>query len=507
MTPEHKIYTLITNQKNQIIEFNKSIADVVDIKIITLNCTKIDELLPNLQLHVPHQYLSVNEKRYEIHTCSLCDGIVYNLYDLSTVKSIYDCQTKLYNKDFFKYEVSRAIALSKRNPFYKFAIMMMDIDDFKHINDEYGHIVGDIVIEEVAMRIKESVRDVDIVARFGGDEFVVLVDGIDDSNGLRLVAKRIVDSICTPIQIRGCNISVTTSIGILCSDTGKFESVKDVMENADKALYRVKRKGKNGVSFHEINTDESVLDENKYILEAIKSKKISYDYQPIVSTNSKTLVGFEILSRVISNNKDICFPSTFLKIAGINKLTTSIDINAINTAFKLIADSNYKYFVNISNSSLSKELLISLLEKNIEQHNIGSDKISNIILEINESDLASNIKRNIQWISDIREKGFGFCLDNYGDSLASLNILYGTDVNYIKINTSLINRIKKHKHGDAIVKNLTSTASILDITTIGTGIETEEQMTCMISLGCKYLQGYMIKEPKKTTNAGKLHLN
>jgi len=492
MNQTSNFHTIVTGKNNIIIDCSNKIEKFVTVDRHQIIGKHIREIIPCLEFEHESQYISVNNSEYRVFTSCSLSSIIYSFHESRSIQSIHDSQTGLYNKDYFKKELLKAMLYSKRNKSYNFAILMMDIDDFKGINDTYGHICGDVVIDVIAQRIKECVREVDIVARFGGDEFVVLLNGFDDIVGLQAVGGRILESMKLPIFHGDIEMFATLSIGILCGNKVREESVDDVLNRADMALYNVKTSGKNGIDIY--TEDNSPHKKNtSTLINAIKQNQIAYEYQPVVTFKECNIVGYEIYSRLVTSDEDTCFPEDFLNFAKKNKLIYNVDILATRHAFELYTENKIKYFINISTTTLQNHNFLEVLSHLSTRHNTDKKESKNIVFECNEKDISDNMVSIVPTIQKLRKMGFSFCLDNFGEVSGSLNLLYKSYANYIKVSSRVAKRVDRYRFGKTVTKSLMTIAKMMNVVTIGTEVESPSQAVEMNDIGCEYIQGYLIQ--------------
>lgn len=422
----------------------------------------------------------------------------------------YDSLTNLPNRRSFMERLEQA--LDERHG-KKVALLFIDIDRFKNINDSLGHGVGDKILQIVAKRLNKSVRkndmvsrnfsddDAEVIARFGGDEFIVLLEYFLSALDASKVARRILEDLITPIEIEGSEIFVTASIGISvwpddCQDADTL------VKNADIAMYHAKDIGRNNFQYFDESMNIDAL--QRMLLETNLRKALSrgeflLHYQPKISLPDGRIYGVEALIRWESPELGLVSPVTFIPIAEESNLITAIDDWVLDEACQQLKEwesaglLNINVAVNIS----GREMLQPnrLIEKTSELITRFGSLTHNLEYEITEGVLMVNTEKTIETFKALRDLGISLSIDDFGTGYSSLSYLKRFPVNRIKIDQSFVQEVTSEAGSAAIVKAIITLAQNLNMNFIAEGVETREQMEFLYSLGCTEMQGYYFGFP------------
>ena len=443
-----------------------------------------------LVIAVSHQVgLSIQRNRVE-------QELLHNAY--------HDSLTGLSNRALFVDRLRESLFRAQRNKNYKFAVLFMDIDNFKVINDSLGHTAGDKLLIAMAQRLVDNLRKLDAIsrfdtiARFGGDEFAILLDDIVDERSALLVANRLHDLLSEPFNISGKSVYVTNSIGITINTLG-YEQPEDMLRDADIAMYRAKELGKSRVEIYD-NVMHNMLI-NRLSLETdlrkgMKSNEFKLYYQPIISLNTNKIVGLEGLLRWHSKERGLMYPGQFLMAMDTTGLLNSLDEWVLNQAFrdaiqinKLFPNDPPIYLsVNMSSHLIKNPELCNILDQYLKKHKL---KPSSIKIEITERDGVDDDERTLEMLKNVKEMGVGVLLDDFGTGYSTLSYLLQFPVESLKIDQTFVHMLTKNKDGYKIIETLKALSSHLGINLIAEGIETKEQLELLKKLNCDFGQGYL----------------
>lgn len=411
--------------------------------------------------------------------------------------SIKDPLSGLYNRASLMAKLQWLIAQSKRNN-EKFAIIFFDLDNFKFINDANGHSYGDIVIQDVARRLLHITRKNDIVARFGGDEFVILLSSIQNEMKILEFIKRLKYEFSQPIVHKEKHFTITASVGIaIFPKDGQDPST--LLKNADIAMYQAKNLGKNSFSFFTESLNKKLQDQAKMrelIETALQERYFQLYYQPKVDLQTNKIVGCEALIRLIDPNKGIIPPSEFIPVAEQEYLIKSISDFVLEEATKQLQKwsttklKDISISINLSGVSFKDDDLVETIQFYTKQINT-----SLLDLEITETVLVDNFQNNRETIEEIKAMGITFSLDDFGTGYSSLSYLKNIPFDTIKIDQSFTSNMVDDEKDRLFVKTIISIAKNLNKKVVAEGVETVEQRNILELMGCDVYQGYLCSKP------------
>lgn len=445
------------------------------------------------------------------------DGIVYDITEQKIAQeqliyeALHDALTGLSNRSLFMERVENALQRSKRDPLSLFAVVFIDLDRFKTINDSLGHQIGDQLIISTARRIERVVRVTDTIARLGGDEFVILVDPIDDINDAIRIAERISYKLQLPLTLEGRKVFTSASIGIALSSPN-YNCGADLLRDADIAMYQAKAKGK---SCYEIFDKEmyaqalTQLQLENDLRQALEREEFLVYYQPIVSAKTAKVVGFEALIRWHHPERGLVCPAEFIPVAEETGLIVPIGEWILASACYQIKSwqeqFSLKVFPKVSvNLSVKQFRDVEFLAK-IDQILLKTGvEGRSLQLELTESMLMENVDSLLEILSQLRLRGIQLSIDDFGTGYSSLSYLHRFPVNYLKIDRSFIKGLGNNIESLKITESIIELANNLNIAAIAEGVETKEQLAWLRNLDCEYVQGYLFSSPIPVQAATKL---
>ena len=427
--------------------------------------------------------------------------------------ALHDSLTGLPNRALFLDRLDHAIQVGKRRANFSFAVLFLDIDQFKVVNDSLGHTAGDQLLIAVAGRLRNCMRGSDMVARLGGDEFVILLEDSGELQNVIETAERIQRELHPPFDLGEQKTFVSASIGILSSLTDYFHT-EDILRDADLAMYQAKSLGK--ARYEVFTTELRDLALNRLELEqdlrtAMEHWELFLDYQPIVSLNSQYIIGFEALLRWRHPTRGLVSPTEFIPIAEETGMIIPIGLWILEEACRQIHTWQEKYpcippltmNVNISNVQLSQPDFVEKLERILSDSDLDGGSLK---LEINERTCLSSSKTISDALRNIGKLGVMFQIDDFGTGYSSLAYLRDYPVQGIKIDRSFISKMRGNGNSE-VVRTLIALAQDMGLQAIAEGVETEEQLLRLKSLGCNYGQGYLISYPVGRTGIEELLKN
>ncbi|MGK7940979.1 MAG: PAS domain S-box protein [Crocosphaera sp.] len=414
----------------------------------------------------------------------------------------HDPLTNLPNRILFMDRLEHAIERQKRHPEFNFAVLFLDLDEFKVINDSLGHAIGDQLLQEISRRLQKGLRSDDTLARLGGDEFSILLEDIEDIKDAIKIAKRIHLDLTRPFILEGQDIFINTSIGIALSGSDYKESA-EILRDADTAMYRAKADGKACYAIFDQKMHEKAV--RRLQLEtdlriAIKKQEFKLYYQPIISLETGKITAFEALIRWFHPHKKLISPGHFIPIAEETGLIINMGEWILKEACQQLKQwhqqfpnySHLKVGVNLSSKQLKYSNLINTIDKVLQETQL---KAKSLKLEITETLLMENVEAATDIILKIKERNIEICLDDFGTGYSSLSYLHRFPVNTLKIDRSFVMRMEANNENAEIVRAIVSLAHILGMEIIAEGVETKLQLEQLRGLNCEQGQGYFFAKP------------
>jgi diguanylate cyclase (GGDEF)-like protein len=424
--------------------------------------------------------------------------------------AFHDSLTGLPNRAMFTELLKAEIESSERRGEHMFAVLFLDLDRFKNINDSLGHTHGDLLLVAFAERLERTLRPIDTLARFGGDEFAILLSGMTDATDAVRVAQRIQDELSQPFVLDKNSAFATASIGIALSSSG-YDRPDDILRDADIAMYRAKENGKARYEMFDHGMHAravSRLQLESDLRQAIEQKEFCVYYQPIVSLQTGRLAGFEALVRWNHPRRGLVSPADFIPVAEETGLIVPIGEWVLNEACARVrqwqSDSpshrSLSLSVNLSARQVAQPDLLNRIKEALENSKLNPHCLK---LEITESVVMENAEAAAQMFKQLRSLGVQLSIDDFGTGYSSLSYLHRFPLNYLKIDRSFVMRLTTD-NDNAIVRTISTLARNLGMEVIAEGIETEEQFQQLKMLGCEYGQGYLFSRP--VGNEGVDHL-
>lgn len=410
-------------------------------------------------------------------------------------QAYHDLLTRLPNRALFKDRLSLAIEQAQRSN-NQLAVMFIDLDRFKIINDSLGHSVGDRLLQAVAERLQSCIRKGDTLSRFGGDEFTLLLPDVKDANAATQIAEKILTSLKQPFDLKDHQVYVGASIGIALN-TEFGDSMDSLIKNADIAMYRVKKTGKDGYQLftnemHTASTERLMLEQD--MRKAIDQDEFEICYQPQIDTSDLQICGVEALIRWNHPTLGRLSPAEFIPIAEDSRLIVEIDKHTLRKACREIRAYHHKSMpdlrlaVNLSPLMIEKTNFVEDILKTLEEEEFPPSLLE---LEITENILMNDRQDVIEKLLELASKGIHLAIDDFGTGYSSLSYLQTLPVNTLKIDRSFINEIRSVDDDISIVNAIVSMAKGLKMSIVAEGVETKEQLDYLSYLGCNVVQGFL----------------
>ena len=378
----------------------------------------------------------------------------------------------------------------------KGALLFLDLDRFKPVNDSLGHEAGDALLKVVADRIRNHLRESDVAARLGGDEFAVLLADCISPDDAASVAERLIQEIAGPVAVKGLNVSVGSSIGIAMISPTMCEP-DDLLHHADLALYRAKEAGRNCYRFYEPAMEEEAQSRRELeiaLRQALANQEFELHFQPVVDTNCRLLTGFEALLRWQSPSRGRVPPADFVPFAEEIGLMPDIGEWVLRTACREAAGwpDHLKVSVNLSPKQFMLPALVERVSGILAESGLEADRLE---LEITETAMIDDIEGAAAILGRLRRLGVHVALDDFGTGCSSLSFLRNLPFTRIKIDRSFVHDLGETPEAAAIVRAVTSLCSSLGVTATAEGVESERQVAILQKEGCPEMQGFLICRP------------
>jgi diguanylate cyclase (GGDEF)-like protein len=420
------------------------------------------------------------------------------LHDELRRQAFHDSLTGLPNRVLFTDRAAHALSLARRTGTVA-AVLFLDLDDLKEVNDTRGHGVGDELLAAFGRRLTELARESDTVARISGDEFALLVENLADPARAEEVAGRVVSGVQEPFLLSQGEVTVTATVGVATSDDSG--TVDELTRHADMALYAAKAAGKRrwqryspalGASLHQRIEMRSALEE------AIAAEQFTLAYQPIVRLQTGMIAGFESLIRWPHPERGMIMPDQFIGVAEDTGLIVPLGSWILGRAVADVArlrdgDAGSPYIsVNVSARQFRAAGFVNVVTDVLESSGLPA---SALLLELTERSLLRSDANIAADLAEIKELGVRLAIDDFGTGYSSLSYLREMPIDVVKIDRSFVDSIDKSPERLALIKGIVAIAHTLEMSVIAEGVETEEQYQLLADIGCEYGQGYLMARP------------
>ncbi|WP_417579084.1 EAL domain-containing protein [Nitrincola sp.] len=418
-------------------------------------------------------------------------------------QAYYDALTQLPNRSLLLDRLEVAISTAERDQ-QTISVLFIDLDRFKYVNDTLGHEYGDELLVEAATRLAGCVRESDTVARFGGDEFVVLLHNIHSDRDAALVAEKIIRQLSEPFALAGRDIIIGASIG-LAMYPGESDDPDTLLRNADLAMYRAKQTGRNRFQFFTSSLQEhanTLMEMEQDLRLALENGQLEIYYQPLVRAQSGRVTGVEALLRWHHPTLGMVSPDQFIPLAEDTGLIGPIGQWVLETACQQVSQwqqQGLKLYLSVNISGRQRDLGMDapLLRRILMQAKLPAEQL---VLEITEGMLLDNSDETIAWLQSFCDLGVHLAIDDFGTGYSALSYLKRFPIDTLKIDQGFVRDLTLDNEDALLVEAIISMARSLKLRLIAEGVETEEQRHVLFSLGCEFLQGYYFAKPMPATS-------
>ncbi|WP_392889039.1 putative bifunctional diguanylate cyclase/phosphodiesterase [Pseudomonas migulae] len=440
---------------------------------------------------------SILDARLEARTADLAKSLTEANRELTQL-ALHDTLTGLPNRVLLADRIDQAMSRVRAEGGC-FALMFIDLDGFKPVNDAFGHHMGDLLLREVALRLREDLRSQDTLARIGGDEFVLLVQLADENDALNL-ASRQVGLIARSFRVAEHDLQISASVGIALYP-GNGQSAEELLMNADAAMYHAKGAGKNGYSFFDASMNSNARKQLQLLQDlrnAVDQRQFSLHYQPKFDASNGRPVGAEALLRWEHPTQGMLLPDKFIDLAEKTGLIIPIGDWVLNEACRQMREwyvlgyTDWRIAVNLSALQFCHAGLVQSVAKALETHHLPANSLT---LEITETTAMSDADASMTVLKELSEMGVDLSIDDFGTGYSSLMYLKRLPANELKIDRGFVRDLERDSDDAAIVSAIVALGQALGLRIVAEGVETDVQQDFLTQLGCDSLQGYLLGHP------------
>ena len=425
--------------------------------------------------------------------------------------ALHDTLTSIPNRTLLLDRIRQSLVRRKRYPKTSFAIIFIDLDRFRLVNESLGHIHGDELLQLISARLKETIPIGDTVARLGGDEFSILLQDINSVRDVEVIAKDIQNLFSKPFFLGDREVFASASMGIAHSDND-YKTPEEILRDAELAMYRAKREGKSQSIVFQPQFRQSSLspiDLDTDLRRALDRDEMELHYQPIISMRDRTISGFEALLRWSHRSRGVISPNEFIPLAEETGLIYDLGQWVLGKACKQIATWNkskkkedqLEISINLSSRQFSEPNLVEGIVENIEKSGFDAEFLK---IEITESALMQNAQRSVSMLNQLKDLNIKVCVDDFGTGYSSLSYLHTFPIDTLKIDRSFVHDMSRNFRNMEIIRTIIMLAHNLKLDVIAEGVETGEQDAQLSALGCQFAQGFYFSRPINSSDAALL---
>jgi diguanylate cyclase (GGDEF)-like protein/PAS domain S-box-containing protein len=423
----------------------------------------------------------------------------------------HDTLTELPNRSHFNEQLRRAIAVVQHHPTRIFAVLFLDCDRFKVVNDSLGHKKGDELLVNVARRLQANLRPTDLIARLGGDEFAILVEDVRRETEVIELAERLQSSLRAPVRLGNTEVTTSVSIGITLSSIG-YDDPEEILRDADIAMYKAKSQGRAQHALFDLTLHDKVSEQLRLegeLRRAVEQGQLRLFYQPLYSLKTRRLKGFEALVRWQHPERGLLSPGAFVPLAEETGLIVALGNWVLQEACRQLCEwesasgivGALEMNVNVCGMQLAQSNFVGQVARVLRTTGAGPDQVN---LEITESMLMENMVSAVPTLNRLRELGVKLSIDDFGTGYSSLSHLHSLPIDTLKIDRSFVQRLTDNEQGAEIVRTIVTLGKALGKQVLAEGIETEAQLRRLQELECELGQGYLFAKPLPAHEAEKI---
>jgi diguanylate cyclase (GGDEF)-like protein len=416
--------------------------------------------------------------------------------------ALYDELTGLPNRAYFRDRLTLAMARAARRSSYRYAVLMLDLDGFKLVNDSLGHLAGDRLLEQVSERITRELRSIDTGARFGGDEFAILLEEIEDVEAAVTTAERLQVALAAPYPLLDTDVVVSASIGIAFGDQ-EYADTESIVRDADAAMYYAKTRGKRGHALFDPAMHESAVNRLRVeadLRRALEKSELELHYQPIVEIGSGLLGGAEALIRWRHPSRGLLAPGAFLPVAEESGLILAIGNWVLEESCRQLGawglgvpgSTPFRLSINVSNRQFWQSPVIEDVDQRLRAWGLDPGCLA---VEITEGVIMNDVKQASAVLGGLHAMGVQVHIDDFGTGYSSLEALHDLSIDALKIDRSFVSRLTDSPRSRELVRTIVTMGLNLGLDVIAEGIETAEELELVRRLGCTHGQGYLYSPP------------